>query len=68
MTIITLVVPVLSLTESNNMHAFSLMYVCLAQVGIDFCHDRGILNRDMKLENTLLQVGYISPCRCLSRP
>lgn len=25
-------------------------------VGVDYCHRRGVANRDMKLENTLLQV------------
>jgi serine/threonine-protein kinase SRK2 len=26
-------------------------------VGVDYCHRKGVANRDIKLENTLLQVG-----------
>ncbi len=26
-------------------------------LGIDYCHKKGVANRDVKLENTLLQVG-----------
>jgi serine/threonine-protein kinase SRK2 len=25
-------------------------------IGVDYCHKRGVANRDIKLENTLLQV------------
>jgi len=41
-------------------------------IGLDYCHKMGIFNRDIKLENTLLQVGqplqYISPGVAFDRP
>ncbi len=32
-------------------------------VGVDYCHKRGVANRDIKLENTLLQVRRCFPCQ-----
>jgi serine/threonine-protein kinase SRK2 len=37
-------------------------------VGVDYCHKRGVANRDIKLENTLLQVGGGGPARARARP
>ena len=31
-------------------------------IGVDYCHKRGVANRDIKLENTLLQVGTLPAC------
>lgn len=29
---------------------------------LDYCHRKGVVNRDIKLENTLLQVRFLSAC------
>lgn len=36
-------------------------------IGVEYCHKRGVANRDIKLENTLLQVQHIltTACNCL---